>query len=130
MTAKCSSPILLTLVCLLFMADARAQTAVPVYDLNGTWTYITDGTVISVVQRGNWLVGRILVPSSQMVDNWGWTSNELFFEGVMAAGSFSGKRYVHFPMDSKTLCPNTRTLSTEFEFQIIQVFHISLLDVY
>lgn len=109
------------LLCLLFTAEiVRAQTTAPLHDLNGTWTVIPDGTVLAVSQQGGRLVARILVPSSQLANVWGWASNELFFEGVITDGSFSGKRYVHFPVDTKaaTGC-NMGTQSTEFEFQVI-----------
>jgi outer membrane protein OmpA-like peptidoglycan-associated protein len=106
------------LLCLLFTAQLARTQRVPMHDLNGTWT-IPDGTVIDVVQYGNRLEGRVLVPSPEFVSTWGWTSGELYLEGVVNAGSFSGKRYVHFPQNSKTLCPNTGTQSTELEFQIV-----------
>ena len=92
-------------------------------NLSGTWTF-PDGTIITMVQQGRRIEGRITAPSPQAVAEGGWHSNDMVLEGVITQGKLIGKAHVHFPVSMGNNCPDEQVVVTDVELRIVNSFSL------
>jgi outer membrane protein OmpA-like peptidoglycan-associated protein len=88
------------------------------WDLTGTWA-TADGSVVSVVQRGARIEGRIVVPNPVLVARSGWRSGDLAFEGTIVGDDITGKGAIRFPLELSAKCPEHALVMADLRLQIL-----------
>src|ERR1700751_1835162 len=95
---------LLFRLCVLLSLSVAMYGRAAAPNLSGTWT-LPDGTIITMMQRGTRIEGRITAPSSYAQTEGGYERDDIMLEGVISEGKLVGKAYVRFPISMRNECP-------------------------
>jgi hypothetical protein len=109
--------------CVLLYLSVVVYARAPVPNLSGTWT-LPDGTIITMVQQGRRMEGRISALSPQALTEAAWHSGDMVLEGVITQGKLIGKAYVHFHTLLRNDCPDEQLVVTGLELRIVNPFSL------
>jgi len=85
-------------------------------DLNGTWS-TEDGSLVSIVHRGNHIEARVVAPSAHSASIYGWSTGDMMWQGDIRDAQIVGSGYPHYPLALKAKCANAKDLAQPLELQ-------------